>query len=69
MPMTVEQVTHWTRPWGRSKTGCVVVRDLGGYVVTACDSMQSGDTLTDRPEKVCRKCRAALKDLSSKPTE
>jgi succinate dehydrogenase/fumarate reductase flavoprotein subunit len=67
MPITIDQVKHWTRPWGRSKTGCIVVRDLGGWMTTACGSLTSGNSTTDRPPKVCRKCRAALKDLSLRP--
>jgi len=65
MPVTIDQVKHWTRPWGRSKTGCIVVRDRGGWMFTACGSMQTGDVVETKPAKVCRKCRATLKDLST----
>jgi len=64
MPVTIGQVTHWTRPY--RGVGCVVVRDLGGYVRTACRSIQSGDAVREKPPKVCRKCRAALKDLTTR---
>lgn len=63
MAVTIEEITHWTRPWDKRGIGCIVVQDLGGYVVTACGSMLSGDVVTDKPKAVCRKCRAKLGEL------
>jgi hypothetical protein len=62
MPITIEQVTHWTRPY--RGVGCVVVQTHGGWVFTACRSLRTGDAVKTRPPRVCRKCRAGLKDLT-----
>ena len=68
MAITIEQVTHWTRPWGR-EGACVVVSGSNGWVSTACGHFQTGDAVTGKPKRICRKCRKKLKDVSLRPTE
>lgn len=66
--LTVAGVRYWTVSFG---IGCVVCWDEHGMVRTACDvTIMGGRVTTDRPRRICRKCRATLPAMKpAKTTE
>lgn len=58
----VEDVPYWTLG------GCVVVRVDTGATYTACGSLiLGGKTMSERPSRICGKCRKALTRMSLRP--
>jgi hypothetical protein len=63
--MTVDEVKVWY-VWGG--IGHAVMQIGGGWIWTACGTMCSGDrdnVTSDKPKRICRRCRAAI--LTARP--
>lgn len=57
--VTVEEVKMWATYKG---VGHAVACANGYWVSTACNIFANFDQTTDRPKRICRKCRARLRD-------
>ena len=63
MRISIDDVVFWCQLY-RGGGVSHIVTISGYYVMTACGTMTSGATVTkDKPKRICRRCREALKDL------
>lgn len=65
MPITMDQIKVWGVAMG---IGHVAMSIDGGMIYTACRSWGTFRETTDRPKRICSKCRAALPKLVSAQT-
>jgi len=57
----IEDVKAWAVDAG---VGHICMSAGDGWLQTACGSWQTGDATTERPKRVCRKCRKMLLKLN-----
>ena len=62
LPVRLGEIRYWSL-W--NGVACVVMREDGGWVSTACANLRTGGSYFSkrRPARVCRKCQAKLPDL------
>lgn len=58
--ITIDQVPRW---FVSQNIGHVVLREGDGLTYTACAIIWGQGSQTERPKRICRKCRGYLKDL------
>lgn len=59
--MNINDITHWIRFAG---VGHIVTSNHGGWAYAACNSLIVGNVVTERPKRICSKCRANLGKLT-----
>jgi len=72
-PITIEEVDHWciekVDHWCMlSGIGHVVTSANGHWVTTACHHWMTGSVVTERPKRICRRCRAAFRSRTPEMT-
>ncbi len=60
--MTPSAVKLWTRFANDGDRSHIVACTQDYYQYTLCGTLGNGTTHTDRPTRICRKCRERLKD-------